>query len=230
MTEKRCTFCGDVKPRDQFSKSSRAVDGLQHNCKSCQKARRKAQPCSVEGCIRAHLARGLCTTHWNEWRRQATEGDLARRRFQTLEEALEGRAEATEDGCLVWTSNVGGREPYGVITFAGKRVYAHRAAYEIANGPISADVEIDHICHNTLCVNPEHLRIATHKQNAENLQGAHANSLTSVRGVTFDRARNQYRARIKHNYQEIHLGRFNTIEEAESAVIAARRQYFTHSD
>jgi len=141
---------------------------------------------------------------------------------------MKGRTRRGDGGCVIWTGNVGGE--YGVLTFAGKRVYAHRVAYEIANGSIPDGAEVDHTCHRKLCVNAKHLRLATHKQNAENLRGAHKNSYTGVRGVTFDRSRNQYRARIKHNYREIHLGRFDTIEVAAAAVAEARRNIFTHSD
>ena len=79
-------------------------------------------------------------------------------------------------------------------------------------------------------MNVKHLRLVTHKQNAENLCGAHANSHTGIRGVTYDQTRNQFRARIKHNHKEIHLGRFETIEAATAAVSDARRHFFTHSD
>ena len=39
-----------------------------------------------------------------------------------------------------------------------------------------------------------------------------------------------FRVRVKHNYKEIHVGRFATLEEAEAAAAQARRQLFTHSD
>lgn len=227
---KTCTHCGIAKDVADFNRSSRAADGLQYNCRTCQKARRKKKPCSVDGCAHAHLARGLCTAHWNEWRARASADDLLHRKYQTLAEAMDGRTMETENGCLVWTSNVAGPAPYGVLTFGGERLYAHRVAFEIENGGIPEGTEIDHVCHNTLCVNPRHLRAVTRKQNAENLTGAHSNSHTSVRGVTYDRSRNNYRARIKHNYQEIHLGRFDTLEAAQAAVVEARRRIFTHSD
>lgn len=35
---KRCTKCGEIKPRDQFNKCRGAVDGMQRYCRACQKA------------------------------------------------------------------------------------------------------------------------------------------------------------------------------------------------
>lgn len=42
---------------------------------------------------------------------------------------------------------------------------AHRFAYELHKGPIPKGLEIDHLCRNTLCVNPNHLEAVTHREN-----------------------------------------------------------------
>ncbi len=49
----------------------------------------------------------------------------------------------------------------------GKRVRfsAHRTAYEIWVGPIPDGHEVDHTCHNKLCINPAHLEAVTHPEN-----------------------------------------------------------------
>ncbi|KPC66443.1 hypothetical protein ADL27_59345 [Streptomyces sp. NRRL F-6602] len=61
--------------------------------------------------------------------------------------------------CWMWTGSTNGR--YGRI---GKQ-YAHRLAYESAKGPIPEGLQIDHLCRNTLCVNPEHLEAVTGRVN-----------------------------------------------------------------
>lgn len=45
--------------------------------------------------------------------------------------------------------------------------YAHVMSYEAHNGPVPNGLEVDHLCHNKLCVNPEHLEAVTHKVNCQ---------------------------------------------------------------
>lgn len=42
---------------------------------------------------------------------------------------------------------------------------AHRFSYELLRGPIPKGMTLDHRCRNTLCVNPWHLEIVTHREN-----------------------------------------------------------------
>lgn len=68
------------------------------------------------------------------------------------------------DGCHLW---MGYRhlKGYGGTHVGGKAVYAHRLAWQIANGPIPEGMVIDHICRVRCCVNPRHLRLVTNRQN-----------------------------------------------------------------
>lgn len=133
------------------------------------------------------------------------------------------------EGCWDWK----GAPPnyYGSIKVQGKMRPAHVVMYELEVGPIPDGKLLDHRCRRPQCVRPDHLRIATHKQNAENLSGANRNNNSSgVRGVTWDRRRNNWKGQVVHNRQKLYVGNFKTVADAEAAVIAKRNELFTHND
>lgn len=63
--------------------------------------------------------------------------------------------------CWPWegTTNNG----YGQVTMPGRQVAAHRLSYQAWIGPIPEGLDIHHVCHNKLCVNPAHLEALPHK-------------------------------------------------------------------
>jgi hypothetical protein len=98
-------------------------------------------------------------------------------------------------------------------------------------GPIPEGLYLDHICHNPPCVNPDHLRPVTQKQNMENHSGPQKNNTSSgVRGVTWFKRDKNWKAQIGHHGKNFHIGYYSTIAEAEAAVIAKRLELFTHND
>jgi HNH endonuclease len=67
-------------------------------------------------------------------------------------------------GCWLWRAALAGR--YGHFTNnKGKTVWAHRVAYELARGPISKGLTVDHLCENPACVNAEHMQLLTASEN-----------------------------------------------------------------
>jgi hypothetical protein len=54
---------------------------------------------------------------------------------------------------------------YGQYRIGDKVFLAHRISYELAFGEIPESLEIDHLCRNTICVNPFHLEAVTSQIN-----------------------------------------------------------------
>lgn len=71
----------------------------------------------------------------------------------------------TNDGCWIWT---GAKSDTGYGTFnlgRGHTVLVHRLSYQLAKGNIPVGLELDHLCRNKACVNPEHLQPVTRSVN-----------------------------------------------------------------
>lgn len=70
------------------------------------------------------------------------------------------------DSCWNWIGCVAGlHRNYGNIGTKNGTIFAHRFSYIIHKGEIPKGFVIDHLCRNTLCVNPDHLEAVTHREN-----------------------------------------------------------------
>lgn len=132
-------------------------------------------------------------------------------------------------GCWIWGGNLM-PDGYGRIKFDGVMQQVHRISYQLEIGPIPAGAQIDHTCHVRACINPEHLRIVTNKQNQENQGRTHAGTSSVHRGVCWYPKTGKWHAQIGHNYKVIHLGYFDDELEAARVVEQKRLELFTHSD
>jgi hypothetical protein len=100
-----------------------------------------------------------------------------------------------------------------------KRISLHRF---ITNCP--AGMQVDHINLNTLDNRRENLRICTHKENSRNYPKP-KNNTSGYKGVCWFKYKKRWKATIHVNKKTIHLGFFDTPEEAYKAYCEASKKY-----
>lgn len=118
-------------------------------------------PCSDCGKPTKPLRRGRCQRCY----------DLARGHLKlstpTFHEKILLRIRRTAS-CWEWT---GAKTPLGYGMFSvcrgskTKTYNAYRLVYQMFRGEIPKDLELDHLCRNSNCVNPDHLEPVSHLEN-----------------------------------------------------------------
>ena len=95
-------------------------------------------------------------------------------------------------GCWLWLGTIVGRShKYPMFWNGTKVVKAHRWIYEQIKEKIPAGLVLDHKCRVTSCVNPEHLRCVTQRENVlcgEAPAALQAKRIACIHGHLFDSA------------------------------------------
>lgn len=100
-----------------------------------------------------------------------------------------------DDGCWLWTGakTNGG---YGHFWRGDRQVVAHRWSYEHLVGPVPDGLDLDHLCRNRSCVNPDHLEPVTRSENLlRGETGKHGNE-----GLNSAPAINRNKTHCKHGH------------------------------
>ena len=123
-----------------------------------------------------------------------------------------------EAGCL---------DPNGYIkvSIGNSSFYAHRLLYKMLTGEDPNQYKVDHrnqIRDDNAFWN---LRLDIEGRNPQNAK-VFSNNKTGVKGVHYDKKARKYYATIWKKSKSIHLGSFDTIEDASNARKAAEAQYY----
>ncbi len=70
----------------------------------------------------------------------------------------------TENECWEWLGHLD-KHGYGLFSNNHKSFMAHRYSFSYFIGEIPTGLELDHLCRNPKCVNPDHLEAVTHIEN-----------------------------------------------------------------
>src|SRR5262249_5580793 len=99
------------------------------------------------------------------------------------------KVEITE-GCWNWLAAKGGRQGHAIFVDENdKHASAYRWLWEQMYGPLPKDIELDHLCRNPSCVNPDHLEPVTRKTNQRRgfgFAGLRSRQTHCIRGHEFN--------------------------------------------
>ena len=136
----------------------------------------KFKACSVPECNRASRSRGWCNPHYQRWLRYGDPTFYPEKKSPQWQLATDWIASVAtpwdNDDCLIWPFS---RHPagYGAVRGNGQEFLAHRLICEAVYGPAPDGARIvAHSCGkgHLGCVNPRHLRWATHAENTEDMR------------------------------------------------------------
>lgn len=158
--------------------------------------------CSIEGCGGGgKIRRGWCSRHYEHWRTHGHPTVPHNRprkkpgRTRPLEDRFWEKVDVEHPlRCWNWTA-ASKPEGYGKFYVDGHLKQAHRVAYELLMGSAIPDgFQLDHLCRNPRCVNPDHLEPVTQRENLLRghvwLRDAARTRTTCPQGHPYDRRDN----------------------------------------
>lgn len=102
-----------------------------------------------------------------------------------------------------------GSKEYAMMSYKGKKLFLHRFLMGLTDTEYTLQETVDHINGNSLDNRLCNLRVCTQKENMQNVRKSYR-----FIGVGWLKYNHKWTARIMSNYKGIHLGNYDTYEEA----------------
>ncbi len=190
--------------------------------------------CTVSPCSDPVKGHGMCSKHWQRWRKH---GDpLAgpdKRRNGEYQALLQAAAFSTADECVLVT----GWKTRPNVAIGDRQVNASRAVWAIAHGDPGTAFVL-HTCHRGAegCVNIRHLYLGDQAQNGRDMAvGGRRKGIVTVRGERAPKAKltedsvREIRRRHAAGESQVSLGKaFNVSQPAIGYIV--RRESWAHID
>lgn len=122
--------------------------------------------CTLDGCDKELVARGMCGMHYRRWRKHGDSSYLAPKPpLKPAEPRFWAKVNrGGPDDCWEYQAKRD-RGGYGRFWLDGKTRGAHVVAWLFTRGPVPAGLCVLHRCDNPPCCNPTHLFVGTFGDN-----------------------------------------------------------------
>ena len=135
-----------------------------------------------------------------------------------------------ENGCVIWAGSYF-NSGYGQFCVDRESLLAHRVAYTLKVGEIPDGMLVLHTCHNTRCVEIEHLIVGTHADNMAMMVAAgRSKGRGGKRKMDARRVQVLRRLRTQFGWAYARLGDYFGITAAYARAIYNRHVWLTASD